>query len=157
MHVITWHDCILHWVCMVFITSQWETLQCNIISHWFGAVTKWSQGIDSVLVIEYIAMRNWKYWWLCARLWYLQCTGNGSICSLVLSNQYICYNKNYIWFTYLLTKVLFAMVSKGECLLLWKRQDQLGGQWSGDQNIWEIYNTAAEKHLYTSTQPSIWF
>ena len=92
--------------------------------------------MDRVLVIGYMALISWKYWWLYARLWYLQCTGNGSICSLVLSYQYICYNKNFIWFTYVSTKVLFAMASKGECLLLWEKQDQLGGQWSVDQNIW---------------------
>ena len=46
---ISWFvSCICERVCVdrdhsVYVPSQWEmTLQCNVISHWLGAYTKWS-------------------------------------------------------------------------------------------------------------------
>ena len=44
---------------VVYAPSQWETtLQCNIVSHWLGTCTKWSQAhLSVVLTVRPIQLR----------------------------------------------------------------------------------------------------
>ena len=34
----------------VYVPSQWETLLCNVVSHWLGAYTKWSLVIEIICI-----------------------------------------------------------------------------------------------------------
>ena len=43
-----------HFVCA---PSQWETLQCNVVSHWLGAYTKWS-------LLLYYKNNMTSIWWV---------------------------------------------------------------------------------------------
>ena len=46
LHIIAWHNNDTGRISrdhFVYVPSQWETtLQCNVVSHWLGAYTKWS-------------------------------------------------------------------------------------------------------------------
>ena len=42
--------------------SQLETLQCNVISHWLGAFTKWSLHVSSVVTAFQLCSCWWPLW-----------------------------------------------------------------------------------------------
>ena len=43
----------------VYASSQWETmLQCNIVSHWLGAYTKWSLYMNLILAIMVVTVEG---------------------------------------------------------------------------------------------------
>ena len=54
-NVQVWLDLFHVFICrivtdhVVYVPSQWETmLHCNVVSHWLGTYTKWSQKVNSV-------------------------------------------------------------------------------------------------------------
>ena len=52
------HVTLLYMDQFVYAPSQWETtLYCNVVSHWLGAYTKWSQTL--MLTWKHLSYRRW--------------------------------------------------------------------------------------------------